>query len=669
MHQKSVTSLTESTAMMYVHVKRLLATALSSLLSMMAASGQPSVCPPNIDFEKGDLANWQCLTGKVESIAGINTVTWTGFSQRPDNHQVYSNTSPDRDIFGGFPVSCPNGSGHSLKLGNNFLTNISAEGVQYTFTIPDTATFFSMLYYYAVVFQDPQHNPDEQPRFRARVYNVTDNEVIGCSDFDFTASASLPGFRVSTVDTTVIYKEWTPVTLNLSGYAGKTLRLEFITSDCIFTGHFGYAYVDIASSCSSAVTGTTICPGANELSVTAPHGFQTYTWYADASYSTILSTSQTMVLSPAPAAGTVFPVVVGPYPGFGCPDTIMAVLRSASLPVANAGPDAEFCAGTAAVLGDAPLAGNQYSWAPDTLVINPGSAITQTIAGLSIPSTFYLTVTDNSTGCMNYDTVHVSPLIVDTTLEVTGDSVFCRSATVNTVLRARAASGSIQWYENDVAVAGANANVFVPQPAVEENRYFAIITRGQCSDRTRTAGIRLLPAPEAGFSIDPPEQCVNGPVKVINKTTMPGNPALNYSWKLSDGREFSSRDMTVLFATPGNYDITLKAVADGGCSDSTGGKVKVIENCSIYVPSAFSPDGDGKNDIFRPVMFGQVKIRRFSIYERNGILLYSTRTTGAGWDGSYRGKKIPASVLVWLLEYETTEGKPVLLKGTVTLIR
>ncbi len=654
---------------MYVHLKHILAAALSSILGVLAATGQQAVCPPNIDFETGNLANWQCFTGRVESIGGVNTVTWTGFNQNPDHHKVYSNDTPDRDIFGGFPVACPNGSGYSLKLGNNFLSPISAEAIHYSFTIPDTASFFSILFYYAVVFQDPQHNPDEQPRFRARVYNVTDNEVIGCSDFDFTASASLPGFRVSTVDTTVIYKEWTPVTLNLSGYAGKTLRLEFITSDCTFTGHFGYAYVDIASSCNSAVTGAMICPGASEVSITAPYGFQTYTWYADASYSTILSTNQTMLLSPVPAAGTVFPVVVTPYPGFGCPDTIMAVLRSASLPVANAGPDTDFCEGTAAFLGGAPVSGYRYSWMPDSLVIYPGAAVTQTIAGLNIPVTFYLTVTDSLTGCMNYDTVNVTPIFVDTALVVTGDSVFCRSATVNTVLQARATNGSIQWYQNDMAVGGANANVFIPQPADDENRYFAIITRGQCTGRTRTTGIRLLPVPVAGFSTDPLEQCVNGAVSMLNKTTIPGNQAMEHTWKLSDGREFSTRDITVTFPAPGIYDISLKSVAEGACSDSTTGKITVIENCSIYVPTAFSPDGDGKNDLFRPVMFGQVKLRRFSVYERNGILLFSTRSAGQGWDGRYNGKQLTSSVLVWLLEYDTAEGKTILLKGTVTLIR
>lgn len=652
-----------------MHKINTLAAAFCGVLAFTPAGGQAGICPPNIGFESGNLSNWECRTGSVESIGGVNTITWTGFTQRPFHHTVYANTGSGNDIFGGFPLACPNGSGYSLKLGGSNLASYSAEGVFYTFSIPDTAALYSILYYYAVVFQDPQHLPDEQPRFRARVYNVTDNAVIGCSDFDFTASASLPGFRVSTVDTSVIYKDWTPVTLNLSGYAGKTLRLEFITSDCTYTGHFGYAYVDVSGSCSNAITGAAICPNADSVTITAPHGFQTYTWYSDPGYSTILSNSQTMTLSPPPPAGSEFPVVVGPYPGFGCPDTMVAVIRTAGLPVADAGPDVEFCEDNQAQLGVASIPGMQYNWMPDSLVVSATTSMTLTKPGLNSPALLYLTVADSSSGCVNFDTVLVTPVNIDTSMIVTGGTVFCRSAAGNTILRALSTDGNIQWYENGTAIPGANTGIFIPQPSSDINTYYAIITKGACSRSTRNTEIRLLPGPVAGFLAEPAEQCVGGPVQVLNQTTMPNNASLDFTWELSDGRIFSSRDISVSFTAPGEYDVSLKAVAAGGCSDSTGGKIKVIENCSIWVPSAFSPDGDGKNDLFRPLLFGRLNIRRFSVYERNGQLLYSTRQAGGGWDGTFKGKKIPASVLVWLLEYENPDGKTVLLKGTVTLLR
>jgi len=61
------------------------------------------------------------------------------------------------DPYGGFPVNCPNGSGHSIRLGNNSAGR-EAEGVSYDFTIPAGANTYNLIYNYAVVFPDPGHH-------------------------------------------------------------------------------------------------------------------------------------------------------------------------------------------------------------------------------------------------------------------------------------------------------------------------------------------------------------------------------------------------------------------------------------------------------------------------------------------------------------------------------
>lgn len=631
------------------------------------AEGQNSVCPPNIDFELGNLNNWECRTGKVESLNGVNTVTWMGTGVNPDNHKIIPRATAGNDIFGHFPLVSPNGSEYCVKLGNNFLQNISAEGMFYTFSIPDTANLFSVLFYYAVVFQDPQHSPDEQPRFRTRVFNVTDNEIIGCSNFDFTASASLPGFKVSTVDSTVIYKEWTPVTLNLSGYSGKTIRLEFITSDCTFTGHFGYAYIDVNSTCSGAITGGALCPGTDSVTLTAPHGFQSYTWYADHNYSAVLSNNQTLVLSPPPPDGTVFPVVVGPYAGFGCPDTIHATIRTAALPVADAGQDVSVCKGNQAQIGGLASGGHSYSWSPASLLNNPTTAFPLTVPNLTAPVDFYLTVTDDLTGCRSYDTVKVSPVIMDTALQVTGDTVFCSNKTVNTQLRLLTNTGTIQWFQNNVSIPGANSNLLNPQP-LENSIYWATITDGNCFDRTRSVSVKRVPVPVAGFTAGSAAQCVNVPFQVLNSSSEPAG-ANNYLWVLSDGRIFTDKNPSFAFSHPGNYSVKLRATSPDGCSDSIVKSVQVVGKCAVYVPAAFTPNDDGRNELFKPIFFGVLKLKRFTIYDRGGYIVFSTSKPGEGWDGMHQGKKVPSSVLVWVLEYENSDGKPVLQKGTVALIR
>ena len=652
---------------MQMHRKHILLSLLAAVNTIVLYC-QGSLCPSNIDFETGDLNNWECKTGRVESIAGVNTVTWESSGVNPLNHHIIPRATAGIDPYGNFSEASPNGSAYSVRLGNNYFQNISAEGMFYTFVIPDTATLFSILFYYAVVFQDPQHNPDEQPRFRARVFNVTDNEVIDCANFDFTASASLPGFTVSTADPTVIYKDWTPVTINLSGLAGKTIRLEFITSDCTFRGHFGYAYIDVSSSCSGAVTGNQVCADTDEVSLVAPYGFQTYTWYADQTFSTVLSTSQTLTLSPVPPAGTSLPVVVGPYPGFGCPDTVVAVLKIVPLPVANAGTDVTACKNQFAQLGSAPLQGYGYTWTPATLLANPTAANPVTILNLPGTTTFYLAVLDSITGCNNYDSVRVNPVEIDTTLLVLGRTSFCNNEPVNTQLQLLSADGNFQWLENNSAINGATAAVFNPNPAIT-SIYQAEIRKDICTDRSRQVIITKLPVPAAGFSLFPAEQCLNGPVLITNSSSEPPGVNTNYIWEISDGRIFTTKDLSLTFNSPGRKDISLIAITADGCRDTAVQSFQVLDKCGVFIPSAFTPGGDGRNDLFRPYFLGAYKLKRFAIYERNGSMVFETKTIGDGWDGRIKGKMLTTSVLVWMLEYEDDSGKIIFQKGTVTLIR
>ena len=646
------------------HILLLLLAALNALTVFC----QGSLCPSNIDFENGSLSNWECKTGRVESIAGVNTVTWESSGVNPLNHQIITRATAGLDTYGNFSQASPNGSAYSVRLGNNYFQNISAEGMYYTFSIPDTATLFSILFYYAVVFQDPQHNPDEQPRFRARIYNVTDDEVINCANFDFTASASLPGFTVSAVDPTVIYKDWTPVTINLSGLAGKTIRLEFITSDCTFRGHFGYAYIDVSGSCSGAVTGNQVCEDANEVTLLAPYGFQTYSWYADQTFSTVLSSSQALTISPVPAAGTTFPVVVGPYPGFGCPDTVVAVLKTLPLPVTNAGIDVTACKNQFAQLGTQPVQGYGYSWTPAPLLLNPTAANPVTVLNLPDTTTFYLAVIDSMSGCRNYDTVKVNPVTIDTAMLVLGRTSFCNNETVNTSLQLLSAEGSFKWLENNNVVNGASFTIFNPNP-VATSIYQAEIRKGICTDRSRQVIITRLPVPAARFSVSPAEQCLNGPVMVTNNSIEPPGVNTSYIWQLSDGRSFTTKDLGLTFNTPGRKDISLIATTADGCRDTTTQSFQVLDRCGVFVPTAFTPGDDGRNDLFRPYFLGAYKLKRFAVYERNGSLVFETKTIGDGWNGRIKGKMLTTSVLAWMLEYEDDSGKTIFQKGTVTLIR
>src|SRR5438445_10278333 len=109
---------------------------LSVLLITLTNSKLVAQCPPNIDFEAGTFAGWQCWAGDVAAVGNQNQITLLPLAAPdPAKHIMLSATPGDGlDKYGKFPRNCPNGSGHSIQLGNE-LNGHFAEGLSYQFTI------------------------------------------------------------------------------------------------------------------------------------------------------------------------------------------------------------------------------------------------------------------------------------------------------------------------------------------------------------------------------------------------------------------------------------------------------------------------------------------------------------------------------------------------------
>ncbi len=109
---------------------------------------------------------------------------------------------------------------------------------------------------------------------------------------------------------------------------------------------------------------------------------------------------------------------------------------------------------------------------------------------------------------------------------------------------------------------------------------------------------------------------------------------------------------------------------DIGCFDSTFVNVRIFKtDPSIFVPTAFTPNGDGKNDILRPIAVGVSKIEFFRIYNRWGQLVFQTTRNGFGWDGKIGGKEQKTDTYVWVVQGVDITGKKLFAKGTVVLIK
>jgi len=97
--------------------------------------------------------------------------------------------------------------------------------------------------------------------------------------------------------------------------------------------------------------------------------------------------------------------------------------------------------------------------------------------------------------------------------------------------------------------------------------------------------------------------------------------------------------------------------------------LKVINNCFIAVPTAFTPNGDGSNDYLYPLNAYKATNLSFRVYNRNGQLVFETKDWTRKWNGTIKGNPQPVGAYVWMLDYTDAAGKKVSLKGTTALIR
>ena len=288
-------------------------------------------CPQNIGFETGSFINWDCYSGLISgtgerfpNAVRPPTVELQQTVPIPGLHTLIRRSSAVDD-YGGFSLDAPNGSDYIIQLGND-LTGRGVDRISYTVNVPANVESYSIIFSYAVVFQNPGHEIDEQPKFTARVFDAGSGSSTACGSFEFVAQGGLPAFEVSRRQPNVLFRRWSPVLVNLSSYLGRTIRLEFTSNDCSRGGHFGYAYIDFNENCSIPVTGNISCPETRSVTLKALPGFAGYRWF-DVATSTNLGSSDSLVISPVPAIGTKIGIELIPYPGLGCTQILYTVIN------------------------------------------------------------------------------------------------------------------------------------------------------------------------------------------------------------------------------------------------------------------------------------------------------------------------------------------------------
>jgi gliding motility-associated-like protein len=147
----------------------------------------------------------------------------------------------------------------------------------------------------------------------------------------------------------------------------------------------------------------------------------------------------------------------------------------------------------------------------------------------------------------------------------------------------------------------------------------------------------------------------------------------------SGGTNYTWTSPTALIQTPfiknakailNNDAVFYLKVSDGiGCEGFDTVFVKVYEGPKYYIPNAFTPNGDGVNDIFRAIPVGIANTTYFRIFNRFGELVFETNQWLKGWDGKYKGKDQANGTYVWIVTGTDRNFNKVSEQGTVNLIR
>lgn len=194
------------------------------------------------------------------------------------------------------------------------------------------------------------------------------------------------------------------------------------------------------------------------------------------------------------------------------------------------------------------------------------------------------------------------------------------------------------------------------------------VTNGFCTDST-TQTIVLENYLKADFSVFE-DNCPKEPVPFTSNAE---GKIVSHRWEFGDGSTATDKDPTHIYAGPDRqttYTVRYTVTDSFGCQQTATKNIIVYASCFLAVPTAFTPNGDGKNDVFRILNAVKAENLELLLFNRWGQLVFKTADWKKGWDGRINGNLQPTSVYVWLLRYtDRTTKKKVEQKGTVTLIR
>ena len=415
------------------------------------------------------------------------------------------------------------------------------------------------------------------------------------------------------------------------------------------------------------VSDTTIClNGTAVLSTSASGGNPGYTYHWDQG----LGTGK--IHSVSPGNTTVYTVYAEDAKGCTSPTKTVRVKYHPSLQV-NASPDDSICPGAVTNIwatGNGGIgSGYSYSWSNG----DTGDTIT---VGPSNDKDYIVTLDDGCETPVAKDTVTVKVNELPN-VQIGGSDLESCEPTQPTLVNntnSGMVGGSCTWdLGNGQTLSGCDSiQPTFGEPGCHDVQLTVTSPDGCVDSSTRSKYVCVRPYPKAKFRYVPQNATVQNPsIDFTNLST----GASSYQWTFAALDSSSQKHPTYSFPNSGGgtYSVCLKATSTYGCQDSTCQKVTIDGQFQLFVPNAFTPDGDGVNDEFGPVVQGADPSQyQFIVFDRWGQKVFETTSVEEKWDGSIKGSQSSAKtdVYVWkVITVNKYNGKQIVRKGHVTAIR
>ncbi len=276
----------------------------------------------------------------------------------------------------------------------------------------------------------------------------------------------------------------------------------------------------------------------------------------------------------------------------------------------------------------------------------------------------------NGLGCTNNSTnkitlFQIRNLDIQYTFDNTCSDVSMRFRNLtNTV-----SVGPIKWLwlfgDGDSSRAASPVHVYKTD-GIRTVRVFATV--GSCNDVFEKDSVILIRKAKPGIALPTVSTYINVNTPLTSRRIQ--GDTFQYRWFPAFGLNNSTlRDPAFNFSQPQKYFVNMTNPA--GCVTTDTLMVRVFDTgiVNIFVPSSFSPNRDGVNDVLYPYIAGIKEFRYFKVYNRYGQILFETRDANSGWDGTVNGTIQPMGAYVWVAEGINSNGKVINKNGNVLLLR